>query len=67
LWANIRPHKGAKSKIKNRGLGLKTNKNKSTQVGLNILGLDIGPENRVFQYGAFLTLYIKYQFISYLL
>jgi hypothetical protein len=36
-------------------LGLKTNKNKSTQVGLNILGLNMGSKNGAFQYGAFLT------------
>jgi hypothetical protein len=34
--------------LKNRGLGLKTNKNKSTQVRLNILGLNMGPKNKVF-------------------
>jgi hypothetical protein len=49
------PIGGPRVKLKNRGLGLKTNKNKSSQVGLNILGLNMGPKNRVFQYGAFLT------------
>jgi hypothetical protein len=48
LWANIRPHRGLRAKLKNRGLGLKINKNKSTQVELNILGLNMGPKNRAF-------------------
>jgi hypothetical protein len=42
------PIRGPRVKLKNRGLGLKTNKNKSTQVWLNILGLDMGPKNRAF-------------------
>jgi hypothetical protein len=40
------PIRGPRVKLKNRGLGLKTNKNKSTQVGLNILGLNVGPKRR---------------------
>jgi hypothetical protein len=46
---------GPRVKFKNRGLSLKTNKNKSTQVGLSILGPNMEPKNRAFQYRAFLT------------
>jgi hypothetical protein len=42
------PIRRPRVKLKNRGLGLKTNKNKFTKVGLNILGLDMGPKNMAF-------------------
>jgi hypothetical protein len=38
------PIGGPRVKLKNRRLGLKTNKNKFSQVGLNILGLNMGPK-----------------------
>jgi hypothetical protein len=47
------------NKLKNRRLGLKINKNKSTQVGFNILGLNMKPKNIVFQYETFLTTLVK--------
>jgi nitrate/nitrite-specific signal transduction histidine kinase len=53
LWANIRLHRGPRVKLKDRGLGLKSNKNKYTHVGLNILGLNMRPKYRAFQYGFF--------------
>jgi hypothetical protein len=49
------PIGGPRVRLKNRGLDLKTNKNKYTQMGPNILGLSMGPKNRASQYGAFLT------------
>jgi hypothetical protein len=58
------PIEGPRVKLKNRGLSLKTNKNKSTQVGLNILGFNMGPKNMAFHYGAFLTALIIVIFLT---
>jgi hypothetical protein len=60
LWVNIRPHRGPRVKLKDRGLGLKSNKNKYTHVGLNILGLNMRPKYRAFQYGGFFDSYTCY-------
>jgi hypothetical protein len=49
------PIGGPRVKLKDRGFDLKTNKNKYTQVRLNILEFNMGHKYRVFQYGVFLT------------
>jgi hypothetical protein len=53
LWANNKPHRGSRAKLKNMGLSLKINKSKSTQVRLNIWGLTWGPKMGPFNMGLF--------------